>query len=292
MLGKENMELDNFTEIAELKDFEILEFQDVPFDFSVSEPGDYEIALVACSRGSACSTIRIASIAVDALGLLSAPAEVSELSVTPNAEDALAAEIKFTLPSLTLDNQTLTNITSAEILVDDVLAATLTNLTPGQQISHNVTDIPSVGKHKFTVRIANANGFGKSVSTYAFIGCYTAPWSESFDNAESIEFWTDEYNFTPNGFGPPMSYNTYASAIEMAYYATEADYNMWMFSPDFKLDEESVYTYSFDYNDMYYGEEPMYLTMGKSASSETQSKLMELPSDSRYKFVPHYFRKL
>ena len=98
-----------------------------------------------------------------------APAAVRDLAVTDNSHDG-QIEITFTAPSLTVDGQALTEITSTQILCDGeaVSATAVTAPVPGAAAVFSAT-VP-LGLHKFTVSVGNAVGAGVPVNFVTFVG--------------------------------------------------------------------------------------------------------------------------
>lgn len=287
-IGKKGDDLDNFTQIAEF-DKEALpdDFEDVTVDFLVYESGAYEFGISVCAENNG-GCVRINSVAIEKLGKLGAPEAATEITVTPDADDALEATVSFKAPSTTLSSQPLVDISYFKVLVDGAEAATINNVTPGAVVSQKVTGINGVGKHIFTLIGYNGEGQGKSAVVSQFIGCYTAPYSEAFDDESGLEFWTADYNFdTSNLYSMPMHYSSYDKSVEVSWFANGAEEKSWVFTPDFKLDGESVYILSFDFNNQHYGDTSTYtLNMGQGADPEKQSLLMELPMGTTYKFNP------
>lgn len=287
-IGKKGDDLDNFVRIADF-DKEALpdDFDDITVDFLVEESGAYEfgIQVTAADNGG---TVRFNSVAIEKLGKIGAPECATEIEVVPDADDALEATISFTAPSTTLEGKPLESISYFKVLVDGEENATISRLTPGAKVSQTITDINGVGKHLFTLVPFNDEGEGKAATVSQFIGCYTAPYSESFDTEAGMEFWTAEYNFDiADLFQVPLHYGSYDGSIEVSWFADDAGEETWVFSPDFKLDEESVYILTFDFNNQHYGEGSTYtLNIGKGAKAENQSLLQNLPMESYYKFSP------
>lgn len=98
-----------------------------------------------------------------------APAAVRDLAVADNSHDG-NIEITFMAPSLTVDGQPLTEITSTQILCDGeaVSAAAVTAPVPGGSALFTAT-VPT-GLHKFTVSVGNAVGAGVPVNSVTFVG--------------------------------------------------------------------------------------------------------------------------
>ena len=282
-IGKKGADLDEFVELAEFTDNMPTDFADVTLDFSVAESGDYEFGIAACAEENG-STVRISSVAIDLLGKLGAPEAVTDITVVPDAEDALEATISFKAPSTTLNNETLASISHFDILVDGEKASTITDVTPGATVTKTITGIKNVGKHIFSIVPFNEAGKGKIATASQFIGCYTAPYTETFEDKSGLEFWTDNYNFdTSDLFSVPMTWNQYYKALEVVWFANNADEKAWVFSPDLKLDAESVYTLTFDFTNQHYGDDSTYtLNIGHGANPESQSKLQDLPMTDAY----------
>lgn len=97
------------------------------------------------------------------------PAAVSGLRVQADADAAPKATISFTLPSKTIVESALGEITSATIERDGVAVSTITDCRPGQEKTFVDTDVPT-GKHTWTVRVANSHGISLDVSASAFVG--------------------------------------------------------------------------------------------------------------------------
>ena len=288
MLGKEGMDPSEFIELADMPELEITDdFIDVPVDFSVAADGDYEIALVACSdeRGSC---LRISSFAVELLGKLGAPEAVTDIKIIPDADDALEATVNFNAPSLTLEEKPLSSISYINVLVDGEQALKIDNATPGNAVSALVSNINGVGKHTFSFVPFNAAGQGKIATLSQFIGCYTAPFSEKFENESALEFWTSNYNFdTSNLYQQPLHYSSYDKTLEVSWFANGEGEKAWAFTPDFKFDAESVYALSFDFQNQHYGDDSTYtVNMGMGANPDNQALLQDLPMESYYTFSP------
>lgn len=98
-----------------------------------------------------------------------APAAVRDLAVADNSHDG-NIEITFMAPSLTVDGQPLTEITSTQILCDGeaVSATAVTAPVPGGSALFTAT-VPT-GLHKFTVSVGNAVGAGVPVNSVTFVG--------------------------------------------------------------------------------------------------------------------------
>lgn len=282
MAGKRGAPLDEYQSVATLDNLELLDFGHVTADLRVPADGSYNIGIVECSDQGNRSMVRLRSVGIRRVAPLSAPSPVTSLSVTPFPDESLAATVKFTLPTTDLAGNVLDGISRVSILLDGVEVASPQVAAPGTTQSVTIPDIPEPGKHTFSVICSNASGDGKPAGTEAFIGVFSAPWEESFASPDGMEYWSDEYDFTTNPGFPVFSYLDYERAVQVQHTAIVAPVNLWLFSPEFKLDAESVYSWEFDYKHMYYGEEPFFLTIGDTRESSSHENLMQLPTDNKY----------
>lgn len=72
-----------------------------------------------------------------------APAEISDLQITPGANGELSAELSWTNPSLTFGGNKLTNLTKIEIYRNEQLVHEITNPTIGEKV---IGKIPEYNK--------------------------------------------------------------------------------------------------------------------------------------------------
>ena len=276
---------EGFTEIAS-------EFGDYTADFLIEASGDYYMALRYCSKkDSNASLMMIRSFAVDAIGNSAAPAQPADFTVTPDADDELKATITLTAPLRNLQDEALTTLNSIELFRDDatepihVWQAPL----PGQSLSFTDEQVPSLGLHTYAAVPVSPEGRGESVSQEQFIGVYTAPYTENFEDRKYAELWTSEYTYTDDinnwwGWRWTDNDNTYGRYMNLYYYiSNNTPTTIWLFTPKIRLDADAVYTVNFDAN-MQYGNYPD-MTFGLYVGGEPHSSAMntlvtDLPATS------------
>lgn len=276
---------EGFTDLAS-------EFGDYTADFLIDENRDYYMALRYCSRkdGNG-SLIMVRSFAVDAIGNSAAPAQPADFTVTPDADDQLKATITLTAPTLNLQDDPLSALTSIQLFRDGSNEAlhVWEAPEPGQQLTFTDEQVPAVGLHTYTAVAYCAEGRGEPISQERFIGVYTAPYFADFQDRKLAELWTSEYTFTDDvnnwwGWRWTDNDNTYGRYLNLYYYlTTDTPTDIWLFTPKFRLDADAVYTVNFDAN-MQYSYYPD-MTFGLYMGSEPQSGAMDvllsdLPSTS------------
>ena len=162
-------------------------------DFLMDEPGTYYFAVRAYThRDDNASGLFIYSLAVNPLGRTTAPAEVTNLTITPDEEGEMIADVTFTVPTLQMDGNELTGDLTANIYRDgSEEPVTQFPVEAGSNASWTDNTVEGVAVHTYTVSISNEAGEGKRVSAEAFIGVYTAPYSNTFDTeADTRDFIT------------------------------------------------------------------------------------------------------
>ena len=123
------------------------------------------------------------SIAVSA-PIDGAPAAVTGLTATADANGALKAVIKGKTPSKTLAGQNLTSISKIDIQRDGETVKTLTGINPGAEFTFNDDAVPTTGNHKWTVICSNDKGAGMKAEASAYVG-YDVP--EAVTNVKMTE---------------------------------------------------------------------------------------------------------
>ena len=291
LIGTDPDDLNTFKSIKKEVEFTEItgdEFGDYTCDFLVDADADYNLAVRYCSRVDENSCLMmIRSVAIEKVGMAKAPAQVSDMTITPDADDELKATIAFKAPEVNLIGETLSSITSITVTRDDetVPVHTFEPAVPGQELSWTDENVPNVGLHTYTVTAANAEGKGEFRTEEQFIGIYTAPYSTDFsDKKYSQTLWTSEDNIEDNNDGwygwkwtEDASKNRY---FTLYYYLMDnKETNIWLFSPKFKLEDNTVYTVS--YKGAFYGKDvypdiKWQIAYGDGASSEKMTKVEDI----------------
>lgn len=115
------------------------------------------------------ASMQLDDIRVTSMGTESAPEAVTDLNVTAADKGALKATVAFKAPSTNKGGAALTELTKAEIYVDNELAATVENPAPGAEVSREV-NVKDDGWHTFRVDIFSNDGQGQPATAKQFVG--------------------------------------------------------------------------------------------------------------------------
>lgn len=257
-------------------------------DFSVAKDSDYYMAIYydGDTAQNSCM-IRLKSVALSKVGANGSPTSVSNLTVTPDVNDSLAATISFIAPTKDLDGNDLASISKIDILrnKDVVPVHTIENPSPGASLSWKDTDVPKTGLTSYTVIASNTNGEGQSISDSAFVGVYTAPYTENFDTKAAFGLYSVKYKgvATQNNYG--WSYGN--QCLQYTSFVTgDSISDAWLFTPAIRLDADGVYKVSFKANvDVYSTSITNKVYAGNAATPEGQTLLLgALPSHTYYAY--------
>lgn len=135
--------------------------------------GTYHIALHATSEAGRMVYMR--SFAIGKGVCEGAPGAVTDLSAVAAADGSHSVTVSFTAPEVTLEGAELTELTSAELLRDDVSVKTITEgVVPGASLEITDDTEPAAGQHVYTVICHNSAGNGVPVSAQVWVG-FNAP---------------------------------------------------------------------------------------------------------------------
>ena len=274
---------EGFTEIAS-------EFADYTADFLIDETRDYYMAVRYCSKkDSKASLMMINNFRVTAIGNSAAPAQPADFAITPDAADELKATITLTAPTQNLMQETISSLTSIELYRDNGTEPihTFSAPQPGAQLSFTDEQVPTVGLHTYTAVATSTEGRGESISAEEFIGIYTAPYTEDFEDRRYAELWTSEFTYTDDdngwyGWQWKDNDNTHGRFMNLSYYlTTDTPTDIWLFTPKMRLEADAVYTVSYDaqMNYSYYSDMTYELFQGAEAhAADMTTKVADLPS--------------
>lgn len=250
-------------------------------DFVVDETGDYHVGIVARK-----DWIFIRQIDIVEIGSQDAPKAVEGLTITPNEAGAMTAVLNFTLPTQTLAGDALTGTLTANIYRDGgtTPVGTLSGLTAGAETSWTDAAVEGeVGVHSYTVRVSNAAGEGKWLTAEAFIGVYTPPYTNTFDEKTSGDFFTTENPDNQTGNECRWKWNSYSQYLELSYYVQNPVENIWLYMPAIQLEQDEVYELSFIWNHSLYGGGcPGYVTIGMQPEAEAQTDTLAYLPNTDY----------
>lgn len=295
LVGTDPGDLSTFRKVASEESFELYEaFGDYNADFFIDTPGRYFLALRYRGDKANNSTMMLLnSVSVSKIGPAKAPAGVTGLKITPGEDDAMSAEVSFTAPSEALDGGKLSPMTRINVYRNGAAEPvhTFSNPQNGASLSFNDTKVSKVGVNVYTVIGENEHGQGAAVADSAFIGIYSAPYLETFDVRTSA----DLYKSTVTGVAESnvesskWKYNEYNQHLSFsAFNMNETEpVEVWLYTPKFKLDANSVYSFSYKANVNLYSETiTNKVYMGAEATPESQStQIGSMPRSTDYKKV-------
>lgn len=243
-------------------------------DFSVEASGDYKIALGFITPRGQGGGVFIDNFEVTEVGSLTAPAAVTGLTLTPDADRAPKATLNFTAPSNAIDGSSLSGQQlTAVIYRDGAAVGEKTGIVPGAAVEWVDDTDPAPGTHTYTVRMKNTSGEGMDASASAFIGVYTIPFSDSLDSREAVTYYTYKtLGFTDNELNSEMHFPSYGDpCLEVDHMNfTDEHHEMWIVFPLIKFDDETTYRVSYELKKMSWGEGlEMEMVMGDSPDPES-----------------------
>ncbi len=296
LVGTDPNDLSTFTLLKREEDFTRIasEFGDYTLDFLVDKTQDYHMAVRYCSKAdSKSSLMMIRNFRVNLVGNALAPAQASDVNIIADANDELKATVSFKAPELNLKGEAVTPLTKITVSRDgdEKVLKTFDAPEAGSQLSWTDEAVPTVGLHTYTITAENAEGVGEPITAEQFIGVYTAPYTEDFEDRHIAELWTIE----STGMDDPNAWygwkwtdnsNTYGRHMNLSYYPVkDGAVDIWLFSPSLKMEKDAVYTIKYDANmnndthpDVQYD-----LYKGNAAKSEAMtSHVCKLPTTGYY----------
>ena len=285
---KERVALLVGTDPTDVSTFQVLEYNeaydvggtlaDWEVDFQLEEAGTYYFAVHAYTkREDNASGMFVYSLAVNRLGKNEAPAEVTDLTITPVESGEMLADVTFTVPTTTLDGGELTAPLTANIYRDGSEEAVAQfPVAVGESALWTDNTVEGVGVHTYTVGISNEAGEGKRVSAEAFIGVYTAPYTNTFDTEEDARFFytvndssiysTNEYRWIWGNYNQNLALGGYG------YYVQHPTEMIWLYMPAIKLEKDMVYTYAFNWTYYNYNQtSPGFASIGMGTNPDAQT---------------------
>jgi hypothetical protein len=288
-IGTDPKDISTFKVVDDVDNYECYkDYTDHNSDFSIDKDGDYYVGLYYCSDTAKHSAmLLVKSVAVNKIGAVLAPEAVSDLTITPDASDALAATVSFTSPSKNLAGDQLSSMSDIKVYRNSEANAAYTFENPavGVKLSWNDTSVPAVGTNSYTVVASNDNGEGQKKSASAFIGVYTAPYCEKFNTAASASLYTTEYKGLVLGNNYGWSYQNQSMALN-AFVMGDSIANIWLFTPAIKMDAEAVYSVSCLANvSVYTNTITNKVYAGNAADSASQTMFLgDMPKSTNYKY--------
>ncbi|MCM1368978.1 MAG: choice-of-anchor J domain-containing protein [Candidatus Amulumruptor caecigallinarius] len=172
-----------------------------------------------------------------------APAKVDNLTVTPDANGALKANVAFTAPSKTLGGANLSGLSKVEVLRGSEVVKTFENPEIGGELDYEDT-LPASGEYTYSVYAYNENGKGEKASASAFVG-FTTP---SDLSAASIS--------SPSVGTVTVSWEAVTTDLNgLTYPAGDVSYNVYQFEGNNRVLKGTTTTTSYTYEAVPAGEQ-------------------------------------
>ncbi|MCH5230603.1 MAG: choice-of-anchor J domain-containing protein [Muribaculaceae bacterium] len=135
---------------------------------TVASTGSYHIGIHCFSDGYM-YVLRVDDIEISEMDS-KVPAAVNDLTITPAPQGVRSATVKFTVPSVDSQGNTLTEVSSVKILRNSNLIHELTQVNPGQQVEYIDNDITTDGMMKYSVVCENSSGAGIEAVKEVYVG--------------------------------------------------------------------------------------------------------------------------
>ena len=131
------------------------------YEVTVEADGDYCFGFHAITEGG--DAVYVSSFSIEQTASLSAPAAVTDLTLTAGAQGALEAQISFKAPTQNLKGEELTEIGRIDILRGDEVITSISNPAPGSECSYTDTGAQQ-GNNTYKVIPYTADGKGGAVA--------------------------------------------------------------------------------------------------------------------------------
>lgn len=257
LIGTDPQDLSTFRLIKSEEHFTKIatEFGDYIVNFLVEETGNYHMAVRYCTKmDEGGSLMMIHDMRVEFVGNALSPAQPSELAISADAEGAQQATLQLVAPTSTLNGQSLSSLSRIDVKRNGELVHSFEAPAPGEALTWTDEAVPYVGLHTYTLVAVNEAGEGESLSQTIFVGIYSAPYEQDFENRSYAELWTSEKlgiddpnNW--NGWKWTDNKNTYGRHWVLDYYSqVDGEVNMWLYTPLLKMQKDVVYTIKYDAN--------------------------------------------
>ncbi len=223
--------------------------------FNATSTGKYYVALrYRGDKTKNSSMLLVKSFAVDEVGNTQAPAAASDLKIVPGKDDKMEATISFTTPKNDLNGDEVNDITKVNVYRNDEAEPihVFDNPAKGSALTWTDTKVKKIGMNTYRVKAANAYGEGAAAVDSAFIGCYEAPYLETFDTRAAAEHYTVQMQGVDEGNKDSYLWKYNENNQCMTIYAFNAQAGntlaSWLITPLVKLNANSVYTLAYKKN--------------------------------------------
>lgn len=249
LLGTDPKDISTFHAFNVADSVEIYDtYTDYSASFNAPATGKYYVALrYRGDKSKSSSMLLVKSFAVDEVANAQAPAAAADLKVVPGENDKMEATLSFTTPQRDLNGDALDAISQVNVYRNNETAPIHTFDRPalGSELSWTDTKVKKIGMNTYRVKAVNAYGEGAVATDSAFVGCYTAPYLETFDTRASAEHYTVQMQGVDEGNKESYLWKYSDNDQKMTIYAFngQADNTLasWLITPLIRLDANSVY---------------------------------------------------
>lgn len=253
-IGK-GCDVNGFSEIMPVTELKSADMKRKSVVFSIAESGAHRIAF-HCTSDINAMYVLIDNIEINDGPAAGAPGTVSDITIQPDPNGILSANISFNAPSSCADGSDLSSITVIDVVREDgTPVSKITDATPGGKVELT-DDSPVTGINKYVVTASNDYGSGLSASAEAYVG-QDIPWGPT-----SVTLADNPTGYTLSWETPPA----YGSSSRRGpVIVEELEYNIY--GPDMSLMQGNVKELEYNITDDMLAEEQGMKSFSVSAVS-------------------------
>lgn len=280
LIGTDLKDLSSFKSLKKEEGLEMYEtFSDYSMTFNTENGGRYYLALrYLGDKEKKSGMLLVKKFSVDAIGKTQAPSAASNLSVKAGANDAMEATVSFTTPDKDLNGNDISSLSKVNVYRNGGKTPVHIFESPAVNSVLTWTDmkVEKVGMNTYSIKAENEYGEGAALVDSAFVGCYVAPYLETFDTRGAAEQYTTYMEGIDLEKNPTYHWGYSNSSKNMSIYCFKAEdgdpASAWLITPLIKLDANSVYTLGYKKNFSVYTNTVIgNVYMGKEATIEAQN---------------------
>lgn len=292
LIGTDFKDLSTFKNIKSVDGLELYDsFSDYSITFNAEESRKYYLALRYLGDNEKNSSmLLVKKFSLDEIGNAKAPAAASNMSVKAGDNDAMEATVSFTTPNKDLNGNDISSLGKVNVYRNGDKTPVHTFESPAVNSVLTWTDkkVAKVGMNTYAVKAENEYGEGAALADSVFVGCYVAPYLETFDTKAAAEQYTSYMEGIDLEKNPSYHWGYSDYGKKMSIYCFKAEdgdpASAWLITPLIKLDANSVYTLGYKKNfSIYIKTVSGNVYMGKDAIIEAQNiSLGAMKANSTY----------
>lgn len=292
LIGTDLKDLSTFKNIKSVDGLELYDsFSDYSITFNAEESRKYYLALRYLGDNEKNSSLLLVKkFSLDEIGNAKAPAAASNMSVKAGDNDAMEATVSFTTPNKDLNGNDISSLGKVNVYRNGDKTPVHTFESPAVNSVLTWTDkkVAKVGMNTYAVKAENEYGEGAALADSVFVGCYVAPYLETFDTKAAAEQYTSYMEGIDLEKNPSYHWGYSDYGKKMSIYCFKAEdgdpASAWLITPLIKLDANSVYTLGYKKNFSIYTKTVSgNVYMGKDATIEAQNiSLGAMKANSTY----------